>query len=274
MLDLQGFLEAYRREAHLHVLKPGPARATSGPSIAQAAETIVFENLVGVIPGFRPGGQSVRRPQGPRRESLRLQPAQVVPSLAQVLKREPAAARRGGRGGPCHDRVFTGEDVDLANCRSCGIPSSTRIPYTTSFAVHHDPETGLITPCTRACGVLGPSEMVTSFVTPTANRILAAHRAAGTRHAAGRRHRRSSSLGAGGVLFAPARRLVELELFEAITGKPGVVTRCKTVDLMVPADASIVIEGHVSPTRTAQDGPSPDRRCSSRLMRQSSRCSR
>jgi len=29
------------------------------------------------------------------------------------------------------------------------------------------------------------------------------------------------------------------------------------VDLMVPADASIVIEGYVSTTRTAQDGPSP-----------------
>ncbi len=33
--------------------------------------------------------------------------------------------------------------------------------------------------------------------------------------------------------------------------------RCKTVDLHVPADASVVIEGFVHPARTAQDGPSP-----------------
>ena len=69
----------------------------------------------------------------------------------------------------------------------------------------------------------------------------------------------------------------ELELFEAITGTPGVVTRCKTVDLLVPADASIVIEGYVSPDpdRGAQDGPSlgptmlftPYASCNSRCSR-------
>ena len=49
----------------------------------------------------------------------------------------------------------------------------------------------------------------------------------------------------------------ELELFESMTGEVGEVTRCKTVDLIVPADASVVIEGFVHPERTAQDGPSP-----------------
>ena len=46
-------------------------------------------------------------------------------------------------------------------------------------------------------------------------------------------------------------------MFESITGEVGQVTRCKTLDLLVPADASLVIEGYLSPTRTAQDGPSP-----------------
>jgi UbiD family decarboxylase len=60
-----------------------------------------------------------------------------------------------------------------------------------------------------------------------------------------------------GVYSHPHDRWCELELFEAIAGRPGEVVRCRTIDLVVPADASLVIEGLLHPTRTAQDGPSP-----------------
>ena len=99
--------------------------------------------------------------------------------------------------------------------------------------------------------------MVTSFVTPTANRILGRHRAAGTRMPQAVAIGVHPAWELAACYSHPHDDWWELELFEAITGKPGVVTRCKTVDLLVPADASIVIEGYVSPTRTAQDGPSP-----------------
>jgi UbiD family decarboxylase len=35
------------------------------------------------------------------------------------------------------------------------------------------------------------------------------------------------------------------------------LVKCKSCDLLVPADASIIIEGEVSITKTAQDGPNP-----------------
>ncbi|MEU4492169.1 UbiD family decarboxylase [Streptomyces sp. NPDC023998] len=40
-----------------------------------------------------------------------------------------------------------------------------------------------------------------------------------------------------------------------LTGEPVEVVRCETVDLMVPANAEIVIEGHLSPTLDADEGP-------------------
>ena len=49
-----------------------------------------------------------------------------------------------------------------------------------------------------------------------------------------------------------------MELFETIAGHKGEITRCKTVDLYVPSDASIVIEGFLSPTRMAQYRPNPE----------------
>jgi 2,5-furandicarboxylate decarboxylase 1 len=107
------------------------------------------------------------------------------------------------------------------------------------------------------CGVLGRHEMVTSFVTPTANRILAAHRAAGTPMPQAIAIGVHPAWELAACYSHPHDDWWELELFEAITGQPGQVARCQTVDLLVPADASIVIEGYVSPTSTAQDGPSP-----------------
>ncbi|MFE4628376.1 UbiD family decarboxylase [Streptomyces mirabilis] len=41
----------------------------------------------------------------------------------------------------------------------------------------------------------------------------------------------------------------------ALHGQPIPVARCETVDLMVPASAEIVVEGHVSVTRDAVEGP-------------------
>ena len=71
-------------------------------------------------------------------------PDQVVPTLARVLKKGPKALQVSD-GGPCHDRVLAGDDVDLAVLPVVRhVPSSSDpYPYTTSFAVHRDPETGL-----------------------------------------------------------------------------------------------------------------------------------
>jgi 2,5-furandicarboxylate decarboxylase 1 len=252
MLDLQGFLDAHWRE-HLHVRKAVRLRDV-GALTAQASETIVFDDLE-EHPGFRLVDNLfvLRRAQA---RILGCEPAQVVPTLAQVLRRGPRPLQIVD-GGPCHDRVLTGDDIDLAALPVVRHTELDPYPYTTSFAVHRDPETGLHNAMYPRCGVLGRREMVTSFVTPTANRILGLHRAAGT-----------PMPQAVAIGVHPAWELAacyshphddwwELELFEAITGRPGLVTKCRTVDLLVPADASIVIEGYVSPTRTAQDGPSP-----------------
>src|SRR5258706_10823146 len=107
------------------------------------------------------------------------------------------------------------------------------------------------------CGVLGRNQRAIPFVTPNANRILGKHRAANTGMPQAVAIGPHPAWELASCYSHPHDNWWELELFEAITGQPGAVTRCKTIDLVVPADASIVLEGYVSPTRTAQDGPSP-----------------
>ena len=150
MLDLQGFLEAHRREL-IHIRKPVRLDDV-GALIAQAAETIVFENLV-EHPRFRlVDNLFVQRKAQAR--ILGCEPDQVVPSLARVLKRGPRPLVVAD-GGPCHDRVLTGDDVDLAMLPVVRHTELDPYPYTTSFAVHRDPETGLYNAMYPRCGVLG-----------------------------------------------------------------------------------------------------------------------
>jgi 2,5-furandicarboxylate decarboxylase 1 len=181
---------------------------------------------------------------------------EVLPSLLEVL-RKGARPLKEIEQPPCQHRVFTGKEVDLAMLPIVRHTDRDPYPYTTSFAVHRDPETGQYNQMFPRCGVLSATEMVASFVTPTANEILAKHRRAGTRMP------QSVAIGThpawelAGCYSHPHRGWWEMELYESITGEVGEVARCVTNDLIVPADASIVIEGFIDPTRTAQDGPSP-----------------
>jgi 2,5-furandicarboxylate decarboxylase 1 len=252
MLDLDGFLAEYERD-HVHVRKP-VALNYIGALAAQAQDTIVFANLTG-HPGFRLIDNLFIHRKAQARV-LGCEPRRVVPRLAEVL-RHGQRPLRVVDGGPCHERILTGTDVDLAALPIVRHTDIDPYPYTTSFAVHRFPGTKNYNAMFPRCGVLGPREMVTSFVTPTANRILAEHRSAGTPMPQAIVIGCHPAWELAACYSHPHDNWWELELFEAITGRAGEVTRCRTVDLVVPADASIVIEGLVSPTRTAQDGPSP-----------------
>ncbi|PHS28128.1 MAG: hypothetical protein COA84_02450 [Robiginitomaculum sp.] len=52
--------------------------------------------------------------------------------------------------------------------------------------------------------------------------------------------------------------LSEYQFAGLLRGKKAELVKCKTIDLHVPAEAEIVIEGHVHPTKTAPEGPYGD----------------
>lgn len=252
MLDLSHFLGAHEREL-LTIHRPVELEHV-GALTAQADRTIVFEQLVG-YPGWRLVDQLfVDRPAQAR--VLGCEPGEVVRELAAVLRRGPRPLRTVD-DAPCQEIVLEGDEVDLGELPIVTHTERDPYPYTTSFAIHRDREAGTYNQMNPRCGVLSRNEMVASFVTPTSNRILASHRADGTPMP------QAIAIGAhpawelAGVYSYPHEGWWELELVEAITGQSGELVRARTVDLPVPADASLVIEGLVHPTRTATDGPSP-----------------
>jgi 2,5-furandicarboxylate decarboxylase 1 len=252
MVELEEFLRAHADDI-LHVRKPAPLEHI-GALTAQSTETILFENIAG-YPDYRLVDLLFVNRKAQARV-LGCDPCAVVPRLAEILRAGPKPLRTVA-DAPCHERVYLGDDVDLAMLPIVRHTDLDPYPYTTSFAVHRDLETGCFNQMFPRCGVLSRNEMVASFVTPTANRMLAAYRAAGQRMP------QAVAIGVHpawelcGCYSHPHEGWWEMELFEAITGRTGEVVHCKTVDLVVPAESSIVVEGFVSPTRTAQDGPSP-----------------
>ncbi len=252
MKDLASFLREHASHI-LHVQKPVPLDAVPALT-AQAERPILFER----IEGYQiPLVDLLFVDRAAQARVLGCEPRDVVPTLSCALRRGPRPLQVVD-DAPCKARKLFGDDVDLSILPIVTHTALDPYPYTTSLAIHWDPTTGRMNSMFPRTGVLGRAETVTSFVTPTANRILAHHRTQGT-----------PMPQAVVIGMHPAWELAaaftgglhegwwELELYEAITGEPGQMVKCETLDLLVPADAGVVIEGWVHPTRTAQDGPSP-----------------
>jgi 2,5-furandicarboxylate decarboxylase 1 len=251
MLTLSSFIEEHEADI-CHVRKPVSLEYV--PSLtAQSSSTIVFDSIEGYEMPLVDLLFANRRVQS---LTLGCEPNDVVPEMSRALRRGPKPLKLV-ESAPCKQRKFLGKDVDLGVLPIVRHTAEDPYPYTTCMAMHLDPLTGRQNAMFPRSGVLGPAEMVTSFVTPTANRILAQHRSKGTPM--------PQAIAIGNH---PAWELAatytylhedwwELELYESITGQVGEVVKCETVDLVVPADSAIVIEGFLHPTRTATDGPSP-----------------
>jgi 2,5-furandicarboxylate decarboxylase 1 len=252
MLDMNGFLKTHGSE--ITWIKKPVKLDHVGALIAQAANTIVFENISG-YPGFRLADQFFVSRKAQARV-LGCEPKQVVKRLAEVIRKGPRPLKEV-QGAPCQEKTFVGGEVDLSMLPVVRHTDLDPYPYTTGFAVHRNPETGGFNAMFPRCGVLSRNEMVASFVTPTANNLLTRHKAAGTKMPQALVIGSHPAWELAACYSHPHEGWWELELFEGITGHQGEITPCKTVDLEVPADASIVIEGYVNPGRTAQDGPNP-----------------
>ena len=268
-MDLHGFLEKHRG-TYLEIDRPVKLDHV-GALVAQANDTIVFDHLEGypAIAWWTTCSSSARRRRG---------------SLAASRTRSCRASRRCSRAGPSRctsstaDRARTGCSPATTStcqcCRSCGTPSSTPIPTPPASPSTAIPRRAVQrhVPALRGAWPQRDGHLVRDA---DGQPDPGAHRAAGTRMPQAVAIGVHPAWELAACYSHPHDDWWELELFEAITGKPGVVTRCKTVDLLVPADASIVIEGY----RRARRGrprtvPAPGRRCCSLPTRRSSRCSR
>lgn len=157
--------------------------------------------------------------------------------------------------GPCKEVILTGDDIDITKLPvPVWTPEKDAGPYLTPLWVTKDPDTGRRNIGIRRCQVKGPTRTGVLFGAP--DRGGAIHHA--KYKARGEHMPAAIFLGGDPVqyLVAPARYGAdELAVAGGIRGEAIPLVRCETVDLEVPAEAEIVIEGHILMDTVEPEGP-------------------
>ena len=165
---------------------------------------------------------------------------------------------------PCQEVVMSGDDLDGAGrgLGSLPVPISTpgfdAAPYLTATCViTRDPDTGVQNIGTYRCQLKAASRL--GMMT------LASTRSGGYEHwrkhqAQGKRMPVAIVVGCPPVVAFQGPQKLPLGLDEitvagGLAGAPINVVRARTVDLMVPAEAEVVIEGYADPDYLEPEGP-------------------
>jgi UbiD family decarboxylase len=163
---------------------------------------------------------------------------------------------------PCHDVVIAGRDLETGGLDSLPIPISTpgfdAAPYLTATCViSRDPDTGVQN--------IGTYRAQLKSATRLGMMTLATARAGGFEHWK-KFHARAEKMPVAIVVGCPPvvafqgpqklpHGVDEITVAGGLAGAPINVVRGRTVDLLVPAEAELVIEGYADPDYLEPEGP-------------------
>jgi 4-hydroxy-3-polyprenylbenzoate decarboxylase len=156
----------------------------------------------------------------------------------------------------CQDVVKVGEAATLADLPiPTWTPEKDAAPYITTMVVTKNAETG-----EQNTGVYRTQVVDEHRVLANLSPNRQGTRNVATFHGAGKTAPIAWVIGAAPAMYIAAVANLpygqdEVELAGALQGEPMALVRCKTQDLLVPADAEIIIEGEVAIGETGIEGP-------------------
>ena len=195
---------------------------------------------------------------------MRAAPEDVQPRWEHATA-EPIPPRVVERA-PCQEVVITGDKLrgEGNGLDTLPIPVSTpgfdsAPTLTATNVITKDPETGIQNHGTYRAALKAPDRLVVRMATRVGG-------AGGYRHYVKHQKRGDKEMPCAIVLGAPpyvafvAPQKLPLDVDEVgvaggLAGEPINVARAKTVDLLVPAEAELVIEGMIDTTRLEPEGP-------------------
>jgi 2,5-furandicarboxylate decarboxylase 1 len=249
--ELRGYLET-NRDLVTHVTK-AVSVMDIGALSAQSDYPILFENII-EHPGFRVCDILVKNRMAQGR-ALGVAPEDYLKTLAYRLRQAPRGFVNV-KTGPVKEVKWTGAQADLTKLPIPCHKEKDEHPYLTAMNIIRDPETGFYNSSHAGTTIVGPQRGLISFVTPHSHRIMRKYR----------------EMGADSMPIAivagvpPAYEIMvnfsglhmdmwgEMEMVGTIMDQDIEMTVCETLDLLVPANAEIVIEGRVNLKETFKVG--------------------
>ena len=236
----------------VHVRKPVHPQTEMGALLYQTRDkALFFEELKG-YPGWRALGQA---PANPRQAAIAFDTTldKVVPLVASRLHlRRPCEIVSTG---PVKDVILKGDQVDITKLPAHQAGTRDAGPFITAgLCVTKDPDTG-----TRNMSF---HRMQVKSATRTGMLMVPRHSFLNYQKYEARNEPMPIAIFIGHhpVYYMAAAttgpyEMDELELAGGLLGEPVKLVKCETVDLEVPFDAEIVLEGHVLPRVREQEGP-------------------
>ena len=243
--DLRGHL---RTNADVVTRIAKPVSLEHIPALtAQSEQPILFESIV-ERPGFRLCDILVKH-RDLQARALGVPRSDYLRTLAFRLRKPPRGFVHV-KSGPVKEVKVVGGKADWTQLPVPIHSEAETVPYVTAMCLAKDPETGFYNTCHAGTVVTGPRTGCPSFVTPHAHVIMRKYR----------------ELGEQRMPFAyvfgvhPAYEIManfsglhmdiwgELEMVGTIMDQDVEMVPCETLDMNVPAQAEIVVEGFVDLT--------------------------
>jgi 2,5-furandicarboxylate decarboxylase 1 len=238
--SLRDYLET-NADIVAHIKKPVSIDDVGALS-AQSDVPIIFENII-EKPGFRLCDILVKN-RTTQARALGVAPADYLKTLAFRL-RQPPRGFRLLKTGPVKEIVKTGAQLDWTTLPIPKHKDADAWPYVTAMNIIRDPETGFYNSCHAGTHAVGPRRGLVSFVTPHSHVIMRKYLARG-------KHEMPIAFVFG---LPPAYEIManfsglhmdmwgEMEMVGTIMDRDVEMVPCETIELNVPAQAEIVVEG-------------------------------
>jgi UbiD family decarboxylase len=240
--DLRGYL-ATNDDLVTRITKP-VRLSDIGALSAQSDLPILFESVI-ERPGYRICDMLVRN-RTTQARALGVPQSQYIKTLAYRL-RQPPRRLIEVKTGPVKEVKWLGKDADLSKLPIPIHKERDEHPYLSAMIIIRDPETGFCNTSHAGTTIVGPHKGISSFVTSHSLRIMRKYRELGAK----------TMPIAFIVGIPPAYEIMgnfsglhmdswgEMDMVGTIMSQDIEMTPCETIDLTVPANAEMIIEGHI-----------------------------
>ncbi|MDE0333583.1 MAG: UbiD family decarboxylase, partial [Defluviicoccus sp.] len=248
-LEQQGELIHFTRPVDPH----GNVSALSWKTYDRLGKSALFSNLDG-FPGWRICSQVI----ADRRKwsiALGIETDALIPALVERIGQPVKPVGIDPAGAPVKEVVKLGGEVDLTALPAVWHSERDPGPYIASgMAIIKDPETGIRNMSIHRMQILGPDTTGFLICPRHALRIYRMYQERDEPMPV------AMVIGAHPALyyaagFTSSYGLDELTVAGALLGDPVRMVKCETIDMEVPAEAEIVLEGEVAPTGMTPEGP-------------------
>ena len=248
-LEQQGELIRITKEADPHE----NVSAIGWKAYDRLGKSTLFTNLKGF-----PGWEVVNQVITDRKKwsiALGISEDEFIPTLVERIKRQIEPVEVSTDKAPVKEVILTGKDADLTKIPALWHAERDPGPYIASgMAIIKDPETGIRNMSIHRQQIQGPDQTGFLICPRHALRIYQNYQ------------QRNEPMPVAMVIgahpaiyyasgFTSSYGLDELEIAGSLLDDPVRLVKCETIDIEVPAEAELVIEGEVLPEGMVEEGP-------------------